>query len=302
MRNRMLPLGYGVENGEIIINEQEADIVKSIFADYCNGSSLKTLVKVLNGQKAVFKANGVEWNKGRIYHILMDRRYIGEKSYPQIIATDTFQKANGLKDSKRVDKRPIFAEAEFLKGKVFCGKCGSRYIRIIDTDKKERWVCSDGCRLGRRPTDEKLLTMIQTMIAKVNEKPELLLQHTLEAGYTRTLEIMRLTNEIARMNEQVAPSFNTGKTLLYQIAANKFSACKEDKSVYTDYVANEIHNTVERGGVDVQFLRNAIYKIFVTGKNEYEVVFINGARISNKEVADGASKTCNKDRSESVAN
>ena len=136
---------------------------------------------------------------------------------------------------------------------------------------------------------------------KVNENPELLLQTTLEAGYTRTLEIMRLTNEIARMNEQFAPSFNTGKTLLYQIAANKFSACKEDKSVYTDYVINEIHNTIERGGVDVQFLRNAIYKIFVTGKNEYEVVFINGARISNKEVADGASKTCNKDRSESVA-
>ena len=301
MRNRMLPLGYGVENGEIIINEQEADIVKCIFADYCNGSSLKTLVKALNEQKAVFKANGAEWNKGRIYHILMDRRYIGEKSYPQIIAADTFQKANGLKDSKRVNKRPISAEAEFLKGKVFCGKCGSRYIRIIDTDKKERWVCSDGCRLGRRPTDEKLLTMMQTIIAKVNENPELLLQPTLEAGYTRTLEIMRLTNEIARMNEQFAPSFNTGKTLLYQIAANKFSACKEDKSVYTDYVVNEIHNTIERGGVDVQFLRNAIYKIFVTGKNEYEVVFINGARTSNKEVADGASKTCNKDRSESVA-
>ncbi len=301
MRNRMLPLGYGVENGEIIINEQEADIVKCIFADYCNGSSLKTLVKALNEQKAVFKANGAEWNKGRIYHILMDRRYIGEKSYPQIIAADTFQKANGLKDSKRVNKRPISAEAEFLKGKVFCGKCGSRYIRIIDTDKKERWVCSDGCRLGRRPTDEKLLTMMQTIIAKVNENPELLLQPTLEAGYTRTLEIMRLTNEIARMNEHAAPSFNTGKTLLYQIAANKFSACKEDKSVYTDYVVNEIHNTIERGGVDVQFLRNAIYKIFVTGKNEYEVVFINGARTSNKEVADGASKTCNKDRSESVA-
>ncbi len=300
MRNRMLPLGYGVENGEIIINEQEAEIVKSIFSDYCNGSSLKTLVNALNEQKAVFKVNGTQWNKGRIYHILMDRRYIGEKSYPQIIAVDTFQKANGLKDSKRVDRRPISAEAEFLKGKGFCGKCGSRYVRIIDTDKKERWVCSGGCRLGRRPTDEKLLTMIQTIIAKVNENPELMLQSTLNAGYIRTLEIMRLTNEISRMNEQVAPSFNTGKTLLFQIASSKFLACKEDKSVYTDYVIDEIHKTIERGGVDVPFLRNVVHKVFVTGKNEYEVVFINGAKISNKEVVDGASKTCNKDRSESV--
>lgn len=300
MRNRMLPLGYGVENGEIVINEQEADIVKSIFDDYCGGSSLKTLVNTLNARNAIFKVNGTQWNKGRIYHILMDRRYIGEKSYPPIIDIDVFDKANGLKDSKRVNKRPISAEAEFLKGKVFCGKCGSRYIRIIDTDKKERWVCSDGCRLGRRPTDEKLLSAIQTVVLKVNEKPELLLQPTLDVGYKRTLEIMRLTNEIARMNEQIAPSFNTGKTLLFQIAASKFSACKEDKSVYTDYVINEIHNTIVRGGVDVQFLRNAIHKVLITGKNEYEIVFVNGAVISNKEETDGASKARNKDRSESV--
>lgn len=297
MRNRTLPLGYGIENGEIVIDEQEAQTVKSIFDDYCNGSSLKTLVNALNERNVMFKVNGALWNKGRIYHILMDRRYIGEKSYPQIIAADTFHKANGLKDSKRVNRRPISAEAEFLKGKVFCGKCSGRYIRIIDSDKKERWVCSDGCRLGRRPTDEKLLTAIHTVLLKVKENPELLLQPTLDAGYTRTLEIMRLTNEIARMNEQIAPSFNMGKTLLFQIAASKFSACKEDKSVYTEYVSEQIQNAIERGGVDVQILRNAVHKLLVTGKNEYEIVFVNGAVISNKEGTDDASKTCNKDRS-----
>lgn len=301
MRNRLLPLGYGIEDGKIAINEQEAELVKSIFDDYCNGSSLKALVNSLNERKAVFKANGALWNKGRIYHILMDRRYIGEKAYPQIISEDIFNKANGLKGSKSVNKRPISVEAEFLKGKVFCCKCGSRYIRVIDSDKKERWVCADGCRLGRRPTDEKLLTALQAIVLKVNENPELLLQPTTDAGYKRTLEIMRLSNEIARMNEQVSPSFNTGKTLLFQIASNKFSACKEDKSVYTDYVTEQIYNAVERGGVDVEFIRNAIHKVLVTGKDEYKVIFVNGAVISNKEGTDGASKTCNKDRSESVA-
>lgn len=300
MRNRMLPLGYGVENGEIVINEQEAEIVKSIFDDYCSGSSLKVLANTLNARNAIFKVNGAQWNKGRIYHILMERRYLGEKSYPPIIDKGTFDKANDLKDSKRVYKRPISAEAEFLKDKVFCGKCGSRYIRVIETDKRARWICSGGCRLGRRPTDEKLLSAIHMIVLKVNEKTKLLFQPTIDAGYKRTLDIMRLTNEIARMNEQVAPSFNTGKTLLFQIAASKFSACKEDKSVYTEYIYEQIHNVIERGGVDAQFIKDAIYKVLVTGKNEYEVVFINGAVISYKEETNSASKTCNENRSESV--
>lgn len=300
MRNRLLPLGYKIENGEIAIHEQEAEIVKGIFADYCSGNSLKTLVNILNDRNAVFKENGAEWNKGRIYHILMDRRYIGEKSYPQIIDTEVFNKAKNLKDSKRVSKRPISAEAECLKGKVFCGRCGSRYVRIIDSDKKERWICANGCRLGRRPTDEKLSAAIKDIMIRVARMPELLLQPIPDAGYKRTLEIMRLTNEIARMNEQVAPSFNTGKTLLFQIAASKFSACKEDKSIYTDYVLEQIKSAVERGGADVEFIKNAVYKVLVTGKNEYAVVFVNGATVSDKEVTDGASKTCNEDRRESA--
>ena len=255
------------------------------------------MVETLNERNIVFKENCAQWNKGRIYHILMDRRYIGEKSYPQIINTEVFDKANELKNSKSVPKRPISAESEYLKGKVFCGKCGSKYIRIIDSDKKERWVCADGCRMGRRPTDEKLLTAMKTIMLNVGENLELLLQPTPEAGYKGTLEIMRLTNEIARMNDQAVPSFNTGKKLLFQLASKKFSACKEDKSVYTDYVAEQIKSAIERGGVDVEFIKNAVHKVLITGKNEYAVVFVNGAIISNKEVSGDASESCNKDRS-----
>lgn len=301
MRNRMLPLGYKVVDGKIVINDEEAEIVKGIFADYCNGNSLKTLVYSLNERNVVFKENGGQWNKGRIYHILMDRRYIGEKSYPIIIEAEVFDKANCLKDSKSVQKYPVSAEAECLKGKVFCGKCGGRYVRIIDNDKKARWICADGCRLGRRPTDEKLSAAIQTVALKIIETPEMLMQPTPDAGYKRTLEIMRLTNEVSRLNEQIAPSFNTGKTLLFQIAMNKFSACKEDKSVYTDYVLMQAKNAIERGGIDVEFIKNAVHRVLVTGKNEYSILLVNGAIISNKEVTDGASKTCNEDRSQPVA-
>lgn len=174
MRNRLLPLGYRTENGIIVIDEKEAEIVKSIFNDYCSGKSLKTLANTLNERNASFKENGVLWNKGRIHHILVDRHYIGEKSFPIIIDVTISEKANGLKDDKRVQKRPITAEAECLKDKVFCDKCGAKYIRIIDSDKKERWVCSAGCKIGRRPTDEKLTSAVNAIVKKCSTIPNCL--------------------------------------------------------------------------------------------------------------------------------
>ena len=41
-------------------------------------------------------------------------------------------------------------------------------------------------------------------------------------------------------------------------------------------------------------------KVFVTGKDEYAIMFVNGAIVTNKEKMSGASETCNKDRCESV--
>lgn len=300
MRNRLLPLGYRTENGKTVIDKREAEIVKSIFNEYCNGKSLKALVNSLNERDALFKENGTKWNKGRIHHILVDRRYVGEKSFPIIIDVAIFDKANSLKDDKRVYKTQITAETERLKSKVFCNKCGAKYIRIMDSDKKERWVCSAGCRIGRRPTDEKLTYAVNAIVKKVFYHPELLIQPMEDAGYKRTTEIMRLTNEIARMNEQSLPSFNMSKTLLFQIAASKFSACKEDKSVYTDYVTEQVRNAVNRDGVDVELIENAIYKVLVIGKNEFAIKFVNGAIITNKEETNSASETCNEDRRESV--
>lgn len=295
MKNRMLPLGYEIVNGEITTNENEAKIVRSIFADYCSGSSLRVLVNKLNAQEAVFKENGVQWNKGRIYHILVDRRYIGEKSFPQIIDLNIFNIANAMKSDKGGSKRSVSKDIKYLKGKVICGKCGAPFHRFYDNDKKERWMCSNNCKFGRRPMDDSILQAIQDITDKVIKSPNLLAYPSVDVGYRQTTEIMRLSNEIARMNEQITPSFKTGKTLLFQLASSKFSACKEDKSIYTEYVLEQIKEMKERGKIDVEFMRNAINKVLVVGKNEYAVLFVNGVAVTNKEDNADASEIGNED-------
>lgn len=289
MRNRLLPLGYKTVNGDIVIDSNEAEIVKTIFADYCNGRSLKTLVNTLNERGVVFKENGAQWNKGRVYHILTDTRYKGVKSFPQIVAPDIFDRANALKASKSVGKKQIPVETEFIKEKVFCGKCGKQCVRIVEGKKKERWICSNGCKFGWRPTDEMLMSALQMMIDRIAVSPELLIRQSGDVGYKRTPEIMRQTNELARMNEQITPSFKVGKTLLFHLASSKFVACKEDKSIYTEYVVEQIQSVFERGKVDVEFMRNTLNKVLIIGKDEYAVEFINGVVLTNREVKNNAS-------------
>ena len=170
MRNRTLPLGYRTENGAVVITDSEAEIVKTIFTQYGNGTSLKELVGLLNEQNIEFKQNAVPWNKGRVYHILTDSRYTGEKNFPQIITVDVFEKVNRLKNSKGGNKKELSETVSCLKKLMFCGKCGGKLLR----NANGRWSCANGCAFHRRPTDEMLLSAIAEIIEKANRLPELL--------------------------------------------------------------------------------------------------------------------------------
>lgn len=285
MKNRMLPLGYRIEDGAIVVAESEAEIVETIFNEYCSGRSMKTLVNHLNELNAEFKKNATPWNKGRLFHILTDKRYIGERGFPQIIVSDVFEKANSLKSEKCGSSKDLSDVILHMKKIIRCGKCGGKLMRSSDG----RWYCANGCALQRRPTDSMLLSAIMTIVDKVYRLPDLLTVTQLNEGYKRTPEIMRMTDEIARINEQIVPSFLAGKALLLRLAASKFTACKEDKSIYTDYVLQQVKRIEANGGVDTEFFHSAVYQFRVTGKDKYELCFCNDAIVSNAESMENAS-------------
>lgn len=300
MKNRILPLGYTVQDGEIVIHKAEAKTVIRIFTDYINGSSLKTLASVFNQEGVAFKENATAWNKGRLYHILTERRYLGDNGFPQIIAQELFDKANTLKNSKGAVKKELDAEIEYIKGIARCGKCGKPLIRNIKSDKTEEWLCVGGCRFWFRPTDKRLLQGVAAVAQRIMKNPELLNVRQEHTGYKKTPELMRLHNEMIRMNEQTLPSFPMGKKLILELANTKFVNCAEDKSVYTEYVLQRVMRVAESGNVDVAFLKEAVLQVKIIGKKEIAVVFKNGAEISEKEGANNECETCNEDRSQSA--
>lgn len=90
--NRKLPFGYTMQMGKICIHEQEAGLVREIFSDYIHGASFLQITGKLNSQPVAYNPQ-TRWNKNMVARILGDRRYMGEKGFPQVIDSKLFDAA-----------------------------------------------------------------------------------------------------------------------------------------------------------------------------------------------------------------
>ena len=85
------PYGYDVDDGKLVINEEEAEVVKDIFSSYLAGSSLNAIAGDLNSRGIQTKRAGEEQKNGRtvsglwtastIRSILDSETYTGDKSH-----------------------------------------------------------------------------------------------------------------------------------------------------------------------------------------------------------------------------
>jgi site-specific DNA recombinase len=85
-----LPLGYEIKDGKIVIIEQEAELVRSIFRRYLELGGVNELVRDLSDRNIRTKTRqlstgatrgGVPFGRGALYYLLSNRFYIGEVKY-----------------------------------------------------------------------------------------------------------------------------------------------------------------------------------------------------------------------------
>lgn len=120
-RGGWLPLGYKVENGYIVIDEEQASIVRLIFSLYIEGVSSYKMSKEL-------ESRGYEFKLTTIRHILANKNYCSGL-YPMIISKEMWnQKCDVAKaNDKAVDKSKsnIYFGAKLIK--CMCGRCYTAY-------------------------------------------------------------------------------------------------------------------------------------------------------------------------------
>jgi len=139
-------LGYDVDrvNKKLVINEEEAELVRFIFNRFLKVGSTTLLAAELNKLGHITKEfktvkgtmhPGRSWNKTHLYRIFHNPIYVGEVSYKgqtypgehqAIITRDLWDKVHSiLKENYRVRAAHTRAKTPaLLKGIIRCGHCG----------------------------------------------------------------------------------------------------------------------------------------------------------------------------------
>ncbi|SPF48735.1 Site-specific recombinase, DNA invertase Pin [Candidatus Desulfosporosinus infrequens] len=171
-------LGYDKgKNGNLIINEEQAAIVRRIFKDYLSGLGISKIAKGLDGIKTI--SGKTKWAESTVRDIIKNEKYIGDAllqktitkdfkkkrnkgevpmyyvkdTHPAIISRGDFEKAQELMVERARSKGNTEGNREkYLKRYAFtstieCGHCGKSYKRHLDNcgtvAESVYWVCSN---------------------------------------------------------------------------------------------------------------------------------------------------------------
>ena len=76
-----LPYGYVLVNEEIIVHEEKADAVRSIFEYYLAGASLGKIVDMLYAKGILSPSGNPKWGRAAVDKLLSNAKYIIKVGY-----------------------------------------------------------------------------------------------------------------------------------------------------------------------------------------------------------------------------
>ena len=143
LKNRNIPFGYCITNGEYAVNDTEVEVIRQIFHRYIGGDSLKTIAAQMT---VPYNACKPVWNKNMVSRVLENRRYLGENGSPAIISQEDFDTANQIKatryikgerkeSSPQTEQRPIrtiYEPTEEIQKKT------NEIARMLDTPDADK--------------------------------------------------------------------------------------------------------------------------------------------------------------------
>ncbi len=165
--NRLLGFDKDAK-GNLIINEEQAEIVRQIYRLYLDGNYGCKIAQILN-EENVPTYTSKPWKSHRIVSIIANEKYVGDclmqKSYvadngkqiknrgqkamyfiednhPAIISRADWEAAQSIRESRRKKTYPL---SRMLR----CPYCGASLIRVTHERQWVRWVCATYLHKGK---------------------------------------------------------------------------------------------------------------------------------------------------------
>ena len=283
---RTILYGYRKEHLLFYIVPDEADIVRRIFREYISGKTMKSIADALTAAKVIYYMDKYTWTKNAVCRIIENKHYAGDMEYPAIVSREDYITANEIKADRGGKREPDSPDVALLKRKVKCAKCGHRYTRRKHyVGNRERWECTNCCKLALYLNDETLFGKLTKLMNRVIDEPDIL--HYDQYGgelYEPTLELIREDREIDRMTEQKTPQFLPIKGAIFNAAANRYDCCRLDLSrAVTDKLIGYVRTLDKSDAPDFSLIERIVKRITVHPNGALSITFLNDKTINERE-------------------
>lgn len=253
------PFGYKVENGQYVIVDSEAAIVKEAFSDYLSGSGFLTIAKKFN-------AIGVKTHRGSpienrtIEYWLNNPTYVGKTRWnptgrtsrdytnKNVIISDGTHKPiidddlwTAVQQKLREDKakykshmrKPNKGMSYWLNGVLRCGKCGSTLVNtggFYLCGNRSKGVCDGNGGIGIKAITKLVIENLEEILDSEDvcvkfgssSKPKE------EPGVSNTLRLLQVKlDEANRKFERVKDAYESGIDTIEEYKQNKQKITKE---------------------------------------------------------------------------
>ena len=216
-------LGYMKDaDGNYVINEPEAEIVRRVFREYIAGASLTQIRHGLEADGIKTKRGCSNWRANGILGIIKNEKYTGnallgktykpdvlskrrlkntgqaplyyvENTHPAIVSQEIFDMAQAEMQRREEEKdsaagRSHYASKYPFSGLLVCGCCGHklrRHVRSSGGEMVAAWACTNRIQHGREVCDSHHLNedvLITTYRAALASIQEDAIQAVLDAG------------------------------------------------------------------------------------------------------------------------
>ena len=283
-KNRTIPFGYCMKNGEITTEPKEVYAVVAIFDEYLKGRSLSEIAKLMQSEKIRYNAISDKWNKNMVKRIIENEKYLGTDKYPQIIDDDTFRLANEKRVRKATTLDLIPDDLQEIRKRTYCTECGHKLSRIGGNSKYEKWDCRnpDCYKLEYRLTDQMIIGAVLTVLNSAIANPSLLESGGEISTYSPTADIARKQNEINQMTDSPQVDFDKVKAKIFKLAEMKYDYCSYNESPQkTDELKELLKGHEQLNMLDIDLFKACVSRIWISHFCTIEVEFINGVHIKN---------------------
>lgn len=190
------PIGYDYIDGELVINETEAEQVRMVYELYAAGH---TVTDITYQMKDCQTKHG-DWSHTQTVSSVLDNElYNGTIHFKEVRTPDShtaivdsvlFKRVQHMRERNRKDNFNPKESNHLLTGLLYCGRCGARYFAKKKPNGDFLYCCHSRAKVNKK--------MVKDPKCKNDNYSKELLESMVNAEMIRVIENPLLVNEIIK--------------------------------------------------------------------------------------------------------